>query len=167
MLNPYIDLRWTRSPDSQHEDAPEQWVSIDPGDSYVGWVNFNKHQPVYSVELSPWECIERLHERLPVLNLVVFERWTLYGWNEKSLSGNEFLTSQLIGIIKYLCFIHGVPYVGYRAREGKATTYKRDPWIRWTTAQWKLALQGPIGRGHTKDALAQGYAHLWSLGYRP
>lgn len=163
-----LDLRWTRSPSSHHEDAPEQWVSIDPGDSYVGWVNFNGPKPVHSIELTPWECMVRLNETLPVLDLVVVERWTLYGWNEKSLAGNEFLTSQLIGVIKYMTHVmHGVPFVAYRAREGKATTYKREPWCRWTTAMWKEALQGPIGRGHTKDALAQGYSHLWNLGYRP
>lgn len=163
-----LDLRWQKTPGSFTEDAPEQWVSIDPGDSYCGWVNFNGTKPVFSIELSPWECMQRLDQVLPVLNLVVFERWTLYGWNEKSLSGNEFLTSQLIGIIKYLTHkCHGVPYVGYRAMEGKATTYNRDPWKRWTTRQWQDALHGPIGRGHTKDALAMGYSHLWNLGYRP
>lgn len=162
-----FDLRWTRSPNSHFEDAPRQWVSIDPGDTYVGWVNFNGTQPVYSVELSPPECIERLNDSLAVIDAVVFERWTLYGWNERSLAGNEFLTSQLIGIIKYLCYIHNVPYIGFRAREGKAAIYQRNPWNKWTTTHWREALRGPIGRGHCKDALAMGYAYLWSLGYRP
>lgn len=149
-------------------DIPASWVSIDPGDRHVGWAEWVGRMCQGALHLSPEECIQRLEDAsgFPrngrrMIELVVCEKWALYAWNEESMAGNEFLTSQLIGMIKYICNRSGVHFVGQFAAQGKLT-YKRSPWREWTVREWQQALGGKIGPGeHKKDAYAHGAAFIW------
>lgn len=159
---------------------PQHWVSIDPGDRFVGWCRWQGTRVVEAAELSPEECVAQLEmwtclfsvQELMFppphkISVCVFERFALYAWNEKSLAGNEFKTPQLIGTIKYICRRAGVETVGQFASQGKST-YKRAPFKHWSTRDWRKALGGSnIGRGHSRDALAHGYEFLRGRGYVP
>lgn len=145
--------------------VPAQWVSLDPGDRYCGWVDWEGFKPVFSAIMSPEETVERLESSVCKIEVLVFEKFSLYAWNEKSLAGNEFRTSQLIGAVKYICNRAGVVWVAQSAAEGKST-YRREPFKHWKTRDWKQALGTDIGSGHSRDALAHGYEYLRKQGFR-
>lgn len=146
----------------------ERWLSIDPGDSHCGVAEWRTDTIVSAGEVSPLELINLLDREAGSddIALVVCERWSLHAWQSASLSGNEFLTSQLIGVVKHLCARSAVPYVGQFNSEGKAT-YKRSPWDTWTIKDWRAAGSGRIRNKHVKDAMCHGYAYLWKWGWRP
>lgn len=148
---------------------PNCWVSIDPGDRHVGWAMWNNAKPIEVAEVTPELCVSTLEKLLGIihpytcqLDLIVIERFQLYAWNEKSLAGNEFKTSQLIGVVKYLANRARVELVPQYASEGKLT-YNRAPFKHWKARQWPSYGMGT----HAKDAVAHGYAFLWRRGYQP
>lgn len=133
-----------------------RWVSIDPGDRHVGFATWVKDDCLNAIELTPDECIKTLEILLKrgILETVVYEKFALYGWNEKSMAGNEFLTCQLIGIIKYLANRHEVHCVGQFASEHKRI-YKMG-WYRSLTAKEKCRLPWWGNGGHAMDAWCVG-----------
>lgn len=143
---------------------PASWLSVDPGDRYVGVARWAGSSCQWTEEQTPEQFAETLVDLCGLLTgvrlieVLVQEKFALYGWNEKSLAGNEFLTCQMIGMTKFVCAWTGVKYVGQFAAQGKMT-YRREPFKHWTAKQWQEALGGPIGKGHTKDAYAHG-AHF-------
>lgn len=161
---------------------PAMWVSIDPGDRFVGYCLWQGVKCVRSYELGPEQAIGMLeddtemrnvlHYGLPQgandrrVSLVVYERFALYAWNQKSMAGNEFKTSQMIGTIKYICRRAEVEIVGQFASQGKST-YNRAPFKHWKARDWQRVLNGPIGRGHTRDAAAHGFEFMRTRGYVP
>lgn len=140
-------------------ELPVRWVSIDPGDHYVGFATWVKGECTESFETTPEGCIELL-ERLTkgrIIETIVCEKWELYPWLQQSLAGNEFKTCQLIGVIKYLADRGGCVYVGQLAKIGKST-YRTD-WFKQLTAKQKRELPwwGQLKNGdHAKDAWAHG-----------
>lgn len=135
---------------------PERWVSIDPGDVHVGFATWVRRDCIQAVELNPRQCVSALKNLLgnKIVSLVVCEKFALYGWNEKSMAGNEFLTCQLIGVIKYLCDEHDVPYVGQFASEHKRI-YKLG-WFTSMTRAEQRAMPYAGNGGHAKDAWVAG-----------
>lgn len=149
------------------------WVSIDPGDAHVGLATWHNENLLWAGEESPQMTVEFLTRNVGKRNattasigLVLCERWSLYAWAQASLGGNEFLTAQLIGAIKYICFTRGVPYIGRFASQGKQT-YQRKPWKDWRIADWRAVGEGKVRNAHVKDAIAHGYNFLWENGWRP
>ena len=135
---------------------PRRWVSIDPGDRHVGFATWQGDDCLHAIELNPDECIKALENFLSagILETIVYEKFALYGWNEKSMAGNEFLTTQLIGIIKYLANRYDVLCVGQFASE-----HKRIYKMGWFTAlsrseQRQMPWWG--NGGHAKDAWCVG-----------
>ncbi len=139
---------------------PGRWVSIDPGDAHVGFAVWEEDTCVDCREKTPTECVNTLEWmcRDRMIETIVCEKWELYPWLQKSLAGNEFLTSQLIGVIKYLANRGGVTYVGQLARMGKSTY--RTGW--YTSLTPKDLRQMPWwGHGdHAKDAWAHGRFYI-------
>lgn len=136
--------------------CPERWVSIDPGDIHVGLASWTGYECVSAIETTP-EGLEQTLEHLlegKILDHVVYEKFALYGWNEKSMAGNEFETSQLIGVIKYLCRKHGVPYTGQFASEHKRI-YKLG-WYVAMTRKERMQLPWWGNGGHAMDAWCAG-----------
>lgn len=98
---------WART---AHEDKTEL-IAIDPGDAHVGVAFFarNADGEWYcedAQELEPDEFEDGFAELIlfePEPPIVVFERFRLY--NDKSVeqTGSEFRTSQMIGVIKFVC----------------------------------------------------------------
>ncbi len=137
-------------------ELPVAWVSIDPGDRHVGFATWAGEDCTSATEKTPEECIEFLEsygERM-VLEVVVYEKFALYGWNEKSMAGNEFETCQLIGVIKYLCKRYGMHAVGQFASQAKPLY--RTSWFRGLTPTEKRRMPWWGQGDHAKDAWAHG-----------
>lgn len=92
-------------------------IAIDPGDEYVGVAFFETDEDpwreskdkswscVDAQEFSPDGFIDAFAESLldgDSYDVVIYERFRLYGDKSAEQTGSEFLTSQLIGVIKYL-----------------------------------------------------------------
>lgn len=137
-------------------ELPGRWCSIDPGDRHVGFATWSGGECVAAVELTPDECIKTLEDKLErqVLDLIVYEKFALYGWNEKSMAGNEFVTSQLIGVIKYLASRGGINVVGQFASEHKRVY--RMTWYKDATPTELRAMPWWGNGGHAKDAWVIG-----------
>jgi len=83
-------------------------IAVDPGDAHVGVAFFNR-------EIDGWEC-SAVEEMTPNefnddfaesllhndIECIVYERFRLYEDKSGEQVGSEFLTSQMIGVIKYL-----------------------------------------------------------------
>lgn len=137
-------------------DRPQRWISIDPGDRHVGFATWTHDECLAAVELTPDECIKTLEEKIErgVLDCVVTEDFFLYGWNEKSMAGNRFLTCRLLGIIEYLCSRGGVEYHTQLANVHKRI-YKMGWFTSLSVADKRLMPWWGNG-DHAKDAWVVG-----------
>lgn len=132
---------------------PEFWVSCDPGDSHVGWCEWRYADVTACREYTPESALERLEELIAVkqIDLLICERFSLYGWAAAQQTGSEFKTAQLIGALKYVCRRAGVPVRMQQASEGKSI-YRIEPYKSWKQRDWPS-----FGHGmHSRDAFAHG-----------
>lgn len=91
-------------------------VAIDPGDVYTGVAFFSTDENGAwycqdAQEFTPHDFEDALMGTFLEVSpapppIVVFERWRLYGDHAKEKTGNEFLASQHIGVIKYIVRVH-------------------------------------------------------------
>jgi hypothetical protein len=138
---------------------PHRMVTIDPGDRHVGWVEWVDGRPVNAIEYEPDKAMDRLEAVVDRLDLLVYERYLLYGWLAAQQVGSEFATSQLIGAIKHVCRRQHVPVVGHTAAQMKAL-YKIKPWVNLKPRQWPTYGKGP----HVRDAFMHGVLLLRTRG---
>lgn len=135
--------------------VPALWVSIDPGDSHVGYAVWKGEECLTAVEVSPNGLIYELEQVIDQLGLIVLEKFQLFGWQAQQQAGSDMKTAQLIGVIKYLASRSQVPLVLQTPSYGKAVyrlaEFKQQP-ARW----WKSWGHG----SHAKDAEAHGYAFI-------
>jgi hypothetical protein len=141
---------------------PGRMISVDPGDRHVGWCEWLNGVPVTMIEHDPKSALKRLETVVDRLDLLVYERFLLYGWLAAQQVGSEFLTAQLIGAIKWECDKHGVPVVGQTASQAKSL-YKIKPYVNWKPREWPT-----YGKGnHVKDAFIHGAYLLRERGLTP
>lgn len=97
-------------------DHTRVWA-VDPGDKHVGvsagLVDRDEVRVLQTWTHTPDSWIETF---TGVLNqkqadLVVCEEFRLYAWKAREQGFSNFPTVELIGVIKYLCRLHGVPLV--------------------------------------------------------
>lgn len=138
----------------------DRLVAIDPGEVHVGWAEFceeNDGTPVCfnSEEITPDECADRVAAMLfqgDVAHLVV-ERFTLYADKALAQSGSEMLTSELIGVLRYLVRVHNV---------GAASALPGSP---WTAQECRLYIQGAdIKKGIRAQMKARGIERIGPVG---
>lgn len=90
-------------------------IAIDPGDVHVGvaffatdedgaWYCQDAQQIEHDDFLDGLAHMILMERQTPPT--VVFERFRLYGDKSKEQTGSEFLTAQMIGVIKYLVRVH-------------------------------------------------------------
>lgn len=144
---------------------PYTWMSVDPGDRYVGVTAWRGTTPTACYETDPEGLVNTLEVMCdgPIIETLVVEKFELYPWLQKSLGGNEFLTSQLIGVCKYLAHRGNVRFVGQLARVGKST-YRTD-WYQSLSAGEKRRMPwwGKLKNGdHAKDSWAHGMYYIKS-----
>ena len=125
----------------------ESILVFDPGES-TGWVFLDREG-----RLIGGTCPK---DHLAVASLIlgyqpdiiVLERFNLYPGMAKSLSWNSFYPVEVIGVIKYLCMLKGIPMVEQAPSIKKYAGGFQDDWLK---------LKGGMGiTEHTKDA----YLHL-------
>lgn len=136
---------------------PLRWISLDPGDRHVGWAEWTLGNCIKAEEITPEECDNRLYARCVHehdLDHIVYEKFALYGWNEKSMMGNEFETCQLIGVIKSHARRGDVPTTGQFASQHKAIY--RMGWYKELTPKELREMPWWGHGGHAKDAWVAG-----------
>lgn len=86
-------------------------LAIDPGER-VGWATGVVHPDVPKLEVTNQgvntlkDFAITLGERIHDYDVVIYEVWRLYPHMAKRMVGNDFQPSQLIGVIRYLSWIH-------------------------------------------------------------
>lgn len=91
--------------------AEPELLAIDPGDAHVGVAFFNRNADGewYCEDAQEWtpDEFEDAYVELvltnPVPPIVVYERFRLYGDKSAEQTGSEFRTSQMIGVLKFVC----------------------------------------------------------------
>ena len=96
-------------------------LAIDPGGQHVGLALFRQLPGLggwecwMTQEMTPEQFASWFTDTVDGFDLVVHERFTLYEDKAMSLIGSEMETSQLIGVIKYICDQKQVPWVAQPA----------------------------------------------------
>lgn len=154
-----------------------RFLAIDPGDVHVGFTLWQDDRCLEAQEFDPEQCIEVVADYLYVpgpwpstqrfgnagpVDLVVCERFMLYGWKMAPQMGSEFKTAQLIGQIKLLCRMAKTPFVGQMASEGKSV-YSQDWYLALTNKERRQLAW--YGKGsHVRDAWVHGVKYLQTQG---
>ena len=148
---------------------PEHWISVDPGDKHVGMAFWEGVECTGTQEFSPemgLAYIETCISGHLNVSLIVYERFALDSRRAGVQVGSEFLTPQMIGVIKWLGTKYKVPTVGYYNHEHKRIV--NMDWYKAITLKEKRKLPW-WGQGtgeHCKDAWTVGAWHLHKLGER-
>ena len=141
------------------QELPYEWWSVDPGDVNVGLSRWTGPVCFSSFHTNPNDFADFLEECAwaGVVQLVVYEAFNLQGDKMGQQQGSEFLTSQLIGVIKRICRQTDVPTVSYRPSDHKGLFKQSDfrPPKRPHT-EWRSYGQG----GHAKDSENLGEYHV-------
>ena len=120
-------------------------ISIDPGETNGLCIAKQDELSCWTLEridaVKSAELFEILESEANV-SLVIFETYRLYGSKAKTMIGNEFLTSQTIGVIKYICDKRNIYYMDSPA--ANKTFWSND-------RLKKLGLYVPIE--HKRDAI--------------
>lgn len=135
---------------------PDRWTSIDPGDIHVGVTTWSGDQCLRSWETTPDRMVDMLIEVTDAgkIDLVVYEKFQLYGELMGQQIGSEFQTSELIGAMKHICRRTAVPMRRYLAGHHKKL-YKTMAFMppQMPLRAWKSYGHG----GHSKDSECLGY----------
>lgn len=133
---------------------PEYWWTVDPGDKNVGISWWWGPYCIRSYHTDPDDCVDTLiREAQGGLDFLVYEQFTLRGYQMGTQQGSEFLTSQLIGAMRHICRRAGIPTDSYQAGHHKGIYKKLEfrPPARPHDA-WKSYGSG----GHAKDSECLG-----------
>jgi hypothetical protein len=137
---------------------PGYWWSVDPGDRNVGVSWWSGAVCIRSYHTDPNDCVDTLvHEIQGGLEFLVYEQFTLRGYQMGEQQGSEFLTSQLIGAMRHICRRAKVSTASYQAGNHKPTAKKMEfrPPMR-THGEWVSFGEGP----HAKDSECLGEYHV-------
>lgn len=140
---------------------PDYWWSVDPGDRNVGVSWWSGAVCFRSYHTDPNECVDTLvAEARDGLDLLVYEQFTLRGYQMGEQQGSEFLTSQLIGAMRHICRRAKIRTASYQAGNHKAIYRKSEfkPPQR-PHAEWRSYSQGP----HAKDSECLGEYHVRTI----
>jgi len=157
------------------DDYPHEWtrsiVAIDPGGEHVGVSMFAEYDDawecVWSGEMSPdefWGWYSEMMWR-GLIDIVVYETWTLYPDKAQQQIGSDMPTSQLIGVIKY---VHWATRDGSNRWPGGTIELIGQPAsiktpIRSVLKNRKLTSMAKFLRiplDHAADSELHGYYHL-------
>lgn len=127
-------------------------TAIDPGDKHCGVAWFsNKGTLVQTLTWTPDQVICDIETMVSRAHAVVCEEYRLYPWLAAEQGFSEFLTCELIGVIKYL------------THQRKIDLYMQPASIKKPT-EGHLRSRGIVLQGHSrheKDAELHGYH--WQL----
>lgn len=108
------EIRMPRYDPWMHPNIPDApiTIAIDPGDVHAGMAFFADDDALehgqycyYACEVTPEQCTDIVAEMVVAgrVHTLIFERFRLYGDKSEMQKGSEFLTSQMIGVLKWIC----------------------------------------------------------------
>lgn len=127
--------------------------AIDPGESKCGVAIFQNGRCLQALRSTPDECNDKLWEHTgygsPAVRPVgvVLERFALRADLAAMQTGSEMGTSQMIGVIRWICRTRGVPLVMQTPSQAWSldTDPGTEPFRSWPQRRW-------ASYGHGKDA---------------
>lgn len=131
-------------------------MSIDPGAVHCGTANWLDASCYHVEEFLPGALFVALQRALTAkaLDVVVCEEYRLYPWKSAEQGFSTVETCEVIGVIKYLCALHGVELVMQSATIKKPTEgHMRAKKIPNKAVKMKAG-------GHCKDAVLHGQHYL-------
>jgi hypothetical protein len=142
------------------QSKPLRAIAIDPGER-TGWAVGTvppDEPPRLLIESQGVNTIKTfaktLGEKIGDYDVVIYETWRLRPDMARKMVGNDFQPSQLIGIIRYLCWIHPDVKIVSQGPNVKATGEKVMPeYIRERFAR--------SSEQHDKDALMHLSHWFW------
>ncbi len=152
---------------------PARWVSIDPGDKHVGLAVWQGAECLNVQEFGPDDAIDFLENGIRTLEIhaMVYEKFALDLKRASQQGGSEFLTSQMIGVIKHLARRYKVSCTGYFNHQHKKI-YRMDWFERMTREDhmrqpyWTFGPRGGTLNQHKQDAWCVGMWHKHQRGFR-
>jgi hypothetical protein len=161
--------------------------AIDPGESWCGLGRFElwpesrapgdgdyldqskrgKIRLVEALTLRPDDLHSALERDVYVLHHVVLERYSLYPWLAREQGYSELLTSQCVGVVKYIARRNGVPYTEQDAKgnlkAGRALAKEMGFRMKdRALGSGRFKYRGPDfdlpGMPHRRDACSHGVA---------
>lgn len=145
-------------------DTRPLWYSIDPGKT-CGVVEWRGGSPVRYVACTPDALFYELGTHSDVVRLVV-EEFRLYpGRQALNQTMSTMETCEVIGVLKYLGKLHGIPVVMQKAqnmKQGREYAASIGVPMRDRKKNGKpiLCFAEPKGPQHPRDALAHGYYYI-------
>ena len=134
-------------------DGTDVLISIDPGDSHVGYAEWESGKLTHYVKHSPASLIKELESKAPgSVETIVVESFRLYPWLAQQQGFSAFKTPQLIGVIKYLSNYLGADLVEQGAN------IKKPAFAAMASEEFQL----PKTNQHVKDAIAHGWWYYYN-----
>jgi len=132
---------------------PGFWLSIDPGDKWVGYASWDREECTAAVEMTPDECVDTVWDLagFGVIKLLVVERYTLYPWMAAQQSHSEMWTPQMIGALSHIARRHGIPLE--KPQASKLRDVYGNPELN---ARLHMHVGNCIHGKHARDAEAHG-----------
>jgi len=85
-----------------------KWISIDPGETN-GWSYWDGNERLDKGQDTSLELFERVERYIDEgMEFLLYENYVLRQSSAKAMVGNKFLTSQNIGVLKWLAHKHGL-----------------------------------------------------------
>lgn len=126
---------------------------------------FERGRCLQALRSTPMECVDKLWEHLgydpdsPVRpHGVVLERFELRGDLAPQQTGSEMGTSQMIGVIRWMCRVTGTPVMMQTPRQAWSLTNNpgTEPFRSWPQRRWASYGQG----SDAKMAERHGYFRI-------
>lgn len=154
-------------------ELPSKWVSIDPGDIHFAVAEWRGKTCLNVTEFLPDDAIDFLENGIRTLDIhaMIYEKFALDLRRASQQNGSEMLTSQGIGVIRYLGRRYKVPAVGYFNHQHKKI-YHMDWYLRMVRADhqrmpyWTPGPRGGSLNKHKMDAWSVGMWFKHQRGYR-
>lgn len=138
-------------------------LAIDPGET-TGYSIWEISDEQYGTPIHPYADMSKylvadgelpyhigLDKLIQEADVVVFEKFLLYAHKAKTLIGSEFITPQIIGMIKYMCKLHSKPWFGETAQHVKGYC---------TDEKLKRANIYITKSKHSRDSIRHGLYHI-------
>ena len=134
-------------------DGTDVLISIDPGDSHVGYAEWESGKLTHYVKHSPASLIKELESKAPgSVETIVVEAFRLYPWLAQQQGFSALKTPQLIGVIKYLSNYLGADLVEQGAN------IKKPAFAAMASEGFEL----PKTNQHVRDAIAHGWWYYYN-----
>ena len=137
-------------------DVDGTLLTLDPGETtgYALW-DMKEGTLLKSGQIRTWPEVEWLSFQSQFNNflptIVVFESYQVYEWKTEDHTWSQIPTVQTIGMLKFLCLQHSIPFYSQTAQiaKGFCSDEKLEQWGFWKK-----------GERHARDAIRHGVYFL-------